>query len=34
MLNFCVVSFNQPGALDVPVKESDEVSFILDIAGG
>lgn len=33
-LNQKVVSFNQPGALNVPVKETDEVSFILNIAGG
>jgi molybdopterin converting factor small subunit len=33
-LNQKVVPFNQPGALKVPVKENDEVSFILNIAGG
>ena len=33
-LNQKVVSFNQPGAPNVPVKEKDEVSFILNIAGG
>ena len=33
-LNKKIVSFNQPGALNVPVKEKDEVSFILNIAGG
>ena len=33
-LNQKIVSFNQPGALNVPVKEKDEVSFILNIAGG
>ena len=33
-LNQKVVSFNQPGALNVPVKANDEVSFILNIAGG
>ena len=33
-LNQKVVSFNQPGALNVPVKENDEVSFSLNIAGG
>lgn len=33
-LNQRIVPFNQPGALEVPVKEKDEVSFILNIAGG
>ena len=33
-LNQKVVPFNQPGSLNVPVKENDEVSFILNIAGG
>jgi molybdopterin converting factor small subunit len=33
-LNQTIVPFNQPGALKVPVKEKDEVSFILNIAGG
>jgi len=33
-LNQKVVPFNQPGSLNVPVKETDEVSFILNIAGG
>jgi len=33
-LNQMIVPFNQPGALKVPVKEKDEVSFILNIAGG
>ena len=33
-VNQKIVPFNQPGALEVPVKEKDEVSFILNIAGG
>ena len=33
-LNQTIVPFNQPGALKVPVKEKDEISFILNIAGG
>ena len=33
-LNQMIVPFNQPGALKVPVKEKDEISFILNIAGG
>ena len=33
-LNQKIVSFNQPGALKVPVQEKHEVSFILNIAGG
>jgi molybdopterin converting factor small subunit len=33
-LNQKIVPLNQPGALEVPVQEMDEVSFILNIAGG
>ena len=33
-LNQRVVPLNQPGALETPVHPQDEVSFILNIAGG
>jgi molybdopterin converting factor small subunit len=33
-LNQKIVSFNQPHVLEVPVQPQDEVSFILNIAGG
>jgi molybdopterin converting factor small subunit len=33
-LNQRILSLNQPGALDTPIHPQDEVSFILNIAGG
>jgi molybdopterin converting factor small subunit len=33
-LNQKIVPFNQPQVLEVPVQPQDEVSFILNIAGG
>ena len=29
-----IVPFNQPGAMKIPIKEKDEISIILNIAGG
>ena len=33
-LNQRIVPLNQPGALETPIHPQDEVSFILNIAGG
>ena len=33
-LNQAIIPFNQPGALDAQIESGDEISFILNIAGG